>query len=247
MGGADALNATFKSAGVADGGTYTVFIADDGRESKDTLPQSSGWKGVRGAARVGVDDEMWDDAVVIALLRFACGPCSRLLVIKAGTEEEGIKSPPGELRGGGGVEGEALLDALRMLVLNLYAGGGGKGRGREGNVRVQPNLQRFPKAFAIVESADDVVTCTTLLQKAEERVAAILAKHQCASQKRSVTLSPEGTAYVHLSLWRGPAHAQVKSLLLALLAQQVPICLFSKVGEYVHDFVTNPGFFASRR
>ena len=90
MGGADALNATFKSAGVADGGTYTVFIADDGRESKDTLPQSSGWKGVRGAARVGVDDEMWDDAVVIALLRFACGPCSRLLVIKAGTEEEGI-------------------------------------------------------------------------------------------------------------------------------------------------------------
>jgi hypothetical protein len=191
----------------------------------------------------------------------------RLLVLN--TASSGGEGGGGCGGGGDEVDGEELVDALRMYILNLKAGGKGRrgrgeeegGAGRAGGVgggweregvraggvggdrenvplvRVQPNLQRFPKPFAIVYTATDVNECSLLLLKAEERVAALLAMHQCASKGRNFALSPEGTAYIHMSLWGGGFHTKLKTLLLALLAQQIPICLFSKVGEYVHDFV----------
>ena len=91
----------------------------------------------------------------------------------------------------------------------------------------------------------DIDSCRALLRRAEERVAVLLAQHQCGDHRASLPLSPEGTAYVHMGLWgaAGGAHGKVKDLLVALLAQQVMrvcVCVrsgiagFGRLGQILH-------------
>jgi hypothetical protein len=93
----------------------------------------------------GWEREMWDDAVVVALLRCASVAGKRLLVVDA---QAGARQSDKE---NDQEEGDELVDALRMHMLTESAGDMGRIKSPVQAVRVQANLQRFPKPLAIVQ------------------------------------------------------------------------------------------------